>query len=100
MWRKGNRIMHTVLMFFTVKYQSCQNTGTHSTYCKTRNTCMQQPLALLSKQLYLPNMKCLKIVVIFTLLIFLQKNERVEKIKYNQTCLVYLAILNPLFIVK
>ncbi len=24
--------------------------------------------------------------------------ERVEKIKYNQTCLVYLAILNPLFI--
>ncbi len=42
---------------------------------------MQQPLALVSKQLYFPNMKCLKIVVIFTLSIFLQKKcENNEKI--------------------
>ena len=41
----------------------------------TRNTCMQQPLAviLVSKQVYFPNMKYSEIVVIFTLLIFLQK---------------------------
>ena len=39
----------------------------------TRNTRMQQPLALVSKQLYFPNMKYLKIVVTFTLSIFLQK---------------------------
>ena len=46
---------------------------------ETRNTCMQQPLALVSKQLYFPNMKYLKIVVIFTLSIFLQKNVKIMK---------------------
>ncbi len=45
----------------------------------TRNTCMQQPLALVSKQLYFPNMKYLKIVVILTLSIFLQKNVKIMK---------------------
>ncbi len=45
----------------------------------TRNTCMQQPLALVSKQPYFPNMKYLKIVVIFTLSIFLQKNVKIMK---------------------
>ena len=38
---------------------------------------MQQPLALVSKELYFPNMKYLEIVVIFT---FLQKCENNEKI--------------------
>ena len=47
--------------------------------CNTRNTCMQQPLALVSKQPYFPNMKYLKIVVIFTLSIFLQKNVKIMK---------------------
>ena len=49
----------------------------------TRNTCMQQPLALVSKQLYFPNMKYLKIVVIFTLSIFLQKNEKIMSFNYK-----------------
>ena len=40
---------------------------------------MQQPLALVSKQLYFPNMKYLTIVVIFTLSIFLQKNVKIMK---------------------
>ncbi len=52
-----------------------------------RNTCMQQPLALVSKQLYFPNMKYLKIVVIFTLSIFLQKkcenNEKIMSFNYK-----------------
>ncbi len=49
-------------------------------YCYlTRNTCMQQSLALVSKQPYFPNIKYLKIVVIFTLSIFLQKNVKIMK---------------------
>ena len=48
-----------------------------------RNTCMQQPLALVSKQPYFPNMKYLKIVVIFTLSIFLQKNVKIMSFNYK-----------------
>jgi hypothetical protein len=48
-------------------------------YYITRNTCMQHPLALVSKGLYFPNMKYFEIVVIFTLSIFLQKNVKIMK---------------------
>ena len=34
-------------------------------YKNTRNTCMQRPLALVSKELYFPNMKYLENVVNF-----------------------------------
>ena len=48
---------------------------------------MQQPLALVSKQPYFPNMKYFKIVVIFTLSIFLQKkcenNEKIMSFNYK-----------------
>ena len=46
----------------------------------TRNTCMQQPLALVSKQLYFPNMKYLKIVIFYPFDIFAKKCENNEKI--------------------
>ena len=46
----------------------------------TRNSRMQQPLASPTKELYFPNMKHLKIVVIFTLSIFFKKCENNEKI--------------------
>ena len=56
--------------------QALNHTMVHNS---TRNTCMQQPLAFVSKQPYFPNMKYLKIVVIFTLSIFLQKNVKIMK---------------------
>ena len=58
---------------------SRDNRSSRVTYQYTRNTCMQQPLALVSKQPYFPNMKYLKIVVIFTLSIFCKKNVKIMK---------------------
>jgi hypothetical protein len=50
--------------------KSCFNTNDktedqYKVFLNCRSTCMQQPLALLTKELYFPNMKYLKIVVIF-----------------------------------
>ena len=43
-------------------------------------TCMQQPLALASKELYFPHMKYFEIVFIFTLSIFFKKCENNENV--------------------
>ena len=48
------------------------------TFFTTRNTCMQKPLALPTQELYFPNMKHLKIVVIFTNSILFQKCKNNE----------------------
>ncbi len=76
------------ILYFCKKIADCKKTNSASLFTRgTRNTCMQQHLALVSKQPYFPNMKYLKIVVIFTLSIFLQKkcenNEKIMSFNYK-----------------